>query len=67
MFRRCANKCFHAAGYSIVYFVRPIDECKLKTLKGTGVPEAGDEDEEGTNAKEWIFQQSMRLAGGGSD
>jgi hypothetical protein len=50
-------------GYSIVYFVRPIDECKLKTLKGTGVPEAGDEDDEGTNAKEWIFNQSERLAG----
>lgn len=49
--------------YSIVYFVRPIDECKLKTLKGTGVPEAGDEDEEGINAREWIFTQAEKLAG----
>ncbi|EMF16564.1 Clavaminate synthase-like protein [Sphaerulina musiva SO2202] len=49
--------------YSIVYFVRPIDECKLKTLKGTGVPEAGDEDEDGINAREWIFTQAEKLAG----
>ncbi|KXS97951.1 hypothetical protein AC578_3391 [Pseudocercospora eumusae] len=49
--------------YSIVYFVRPIDDCKLKTLKGEGVPYAEDEDEEGMNAREWIFVQSERLAG----
>ncbi|GIZ39191.1 hypothetical protein CKM354_000258200 [Cercospora kikuchii] len=49
--------------YSIVYFVRPAHECRLKTLKGSGVPEAGDEDEEGVNAKDWIFMQAERLAG----
>lgn len=47
--------------YSIVYFVRPVNDCKLKTLKGHAIPEAGDEDEEGVNAQEWIFQQSERL------
>ncbi|KAM3415451.1 hypothetical protein BST61_g8972 [Cercospora zeina] len=49
--------------YSIVYFVRPNHDCRLKTLKGSGVPEAGDEDEEGVNAKDWIFMQAERLAG----
>jgi hypothetical protein len=33
----------------------------LKTLKGEGIPTAGDEDEEGINAKEWIAQQSGKL------
>jgi isopenicillin N synthase-like dioxygenase len=47
--------------YSIVYFVRPVDDCRLKTLRGEGVPEAGDEEEEGTNAKEWIAAQARRL------
>ncbi|KAI5370654.1 putative oxoglutarate/iron-dependent dioxygenase, non-hem dioxygenase domain-containing protein [Septoria linicola] len=49
--------------YSIVYFVRPIDNCSLKTLKGDGIPPAGDEDEEGVNAREWIFLQAERLRG----
>ena len=49
--------------YSIVYFVRPNDDCKLKTLKGHGVPPAADQDEEGINAKEWIFLQSEALRG----
>lgn len=47
--------------YSIVYFVRPNDDCRLKTLKGKGIPMAGDEDDEGINAKEWIAQQSGKL------
>ncbi|CAK1356860.1 unnamed protein product [Cercospora beticola] len=50
--------------YSIVYFVRPIDDCRLKTLKEEGVPLADDEDEEGINAKEWISLQAERLAQG---
>jgi isopenicillin N synthase-like dioxygenase len=50
--------------YSIVYFVRPINECRLKTLKGSGVPVAGDEDDTGVNAREWILAQADRLAGG---
>ncbi|SMQ49856.1 unnamed protein product [Zymoseptoria tritici ST99CH_1A5] len=47
--------------YSIVYFVRPVDECRLKTLRGEGVPVAGDEEEEGTRAKDWIAAQAGRL------
>ncbi|KAK5167033.1 uncharacterized protein LTR77_007762 [Saxophila tyrrhenica] len=47
--------------YSIVYFVRPVDHSRLKTLKGKGVPPADDMDEEGVEAKEWIFQQAMAL------
>lgn len=49
--------------YSVVYFVRPNDECVLKALKGVGVPE-GDvdgEEGEGINAQEWIFRQAERL------
>ncbi|KAK4506638.1 hypothetical protein PRZ48_000370 [Zasmidium cellare] len=52
--------------YSVVYFVRPNDECKLKALKGEGVPE-GDvdgEEGEGVNAQEWIFRQAERLRTG---
>lgn len=49
--------------YSIVYFVRPIDDCKLKTLKGEGVPPADDQEGEGINAKDWIARQADRLAG----
>jgi len=47
--------------YSIVYFVRPTDHCKLKTLKGSGVPPADDMDEEGVAAKDWIYRQAMGL------
>lgn len=47
--------------YSIVYFVRPTDHSRLKTLKGSGVPPADDQDEEGVEAKEWIYQQAMGL------
>ena len=47
--------------YSIVYFVRPVDDARLKTLRGEGVPEAEDMDEEGVLAKEWIFRQATAL------
>lgn len=47
--------------YSIVYFVRPVDHARLKTLKGSGVPPADDMDEEGIEAKEWIYHQAKAL------
>ena len=47
--------------YSIVYFVRPVDDARLKTLKGEGVPPADDQDEEGVAAKDWIYRQAMGL------
>lgn len=47
--------------YSIVYFVRPADKTRMQTLKGDGVPPADDQDEEGVEAKEWIYQQAMGL------
>ncbi|KXL48149.1 hypothetical protein M433DRAFT_57562 [Acidomyces richmondensis BFW] len=47
--------------YSIVYFVRPTDHCKLKTLKGHGIPPADDQDEEGIEAREWIYHQAVGL------
>ncbi|KAK1051331.1 hypothetical protein LTR74_016839 [Friedmanniomyces endolithicus] len=47
--------------YSIVYFVRPTDHSRLKTLKGSGIPPAEDQDEEGVEAKEWIYRQAMGL------
>lgn len=52
--------------YSIVYFVRPIDECMLKRLDGEGVPplKDGEDEGEGVNAQDWISMQATRLAGG---
>ncbi|KAH9826416.1 oxidoreductase vrtI-like [Teratosphaeria destructans] len=47
--------------YSVVYFVRPTDDSRLKTLKGSGVPPAGDEEEEGVRAQDWIYQQALGL------
>lgn len=47
--------------YSIVYFVRPVNHARLKTLKGHGVPPAADMDEEGVEAKQWIYQQATAL------
>lgn len=47
--------------FSIVYFVRPNNEARLKTLKGHGIPPADDQDEEGIEAKQWIFQQATKL------
>ncbi|KAK5724490.1 hypothetical protein LTR15_004535 [Elasticomyces elasticus] len=47
--------------YSIVYFVRPTDHSRLKTLKGHGIPPGDDQDEQGIEAKEWIYQQAIGL------
>jgi isopenicillin N synthase-like dioxygenase len=48
--------------FSIVYFVRPEDQCILGRLEGEGVPPLaeGEEDEQLT-AKEWIMQQARGL------
>ncbi|KAI5861492.1 putative oxidoreductase [Durotheca rogersii] len=48
--------------YSLVYFVRPEDECLMRRLDQKGVAatdkhEAGD----GLTAKEWIYQQALAL------
>lgn len=48
--------------FSIVYFVRPEDECVLKQLRGEGIPDAvAVEAEEGVKAKEWIYRQARGL------
>ncbi|KAI0832267.1 putative oxidoreductase [Hypoxylon sp. FL0890] len=47
--------------YSIVYFVRPEDKCRMQTLEGKGIPESLDEEGEGLTAHEWIFRQSVAL------
>ncbi|KAK5113224.1 hypothetical protein LTR62_003560 [Meristemomyces frigidus] len=47
--------------YSIVYFVRPTDHSKMVTLKGHGIPAADDQDQEGVEAKQWIYQQALGL------
>jgi isopenicillin N synthase-like dioxygenase len=47
--------------YSIVYFVRPTDHARLRTLKGSGIPQPGDGEEEGIEAKEWIYRQTLGL------
>lgn len=50
--------------FSIVYFVRPNDDCVLRTLEGEGIPKPQDaEAKEEANAKEWIFRQAEKLAG----
>ncbi|KAI2468475.1 putative oxidoreductase [Annulohypoxylon bovei var. microspora] len=46
--------------YSIVYFVRPEDQCLMNSLKGKGIPE-GPEEADGLTATEWIFRQSAAL------
>ncbi|KAI0378873.1 putative oxidoreductase [Hypomontagnella monticulosa] len=46
--------------YSIVYFVRPEDECLMSTLQGKGIPESSKADE-GLTAREWIFRQATAL------
>lgn len=49
--------------YSIVYFVRPNDDCVLRTLEGEGIPKPQDaEAKEEVNAKEWIFRQSGKMS-----
>ncbi|KUL85927.1 hypothetical protein ZTR_06362 [Talaromyces verruculosus] len=45
----------------IVYFVRPNNECRVKALRGSGVPKADDENDEGILWKEWVAQQTHRL------
>lgn len=50
--------------YSVVYFVRPEDECILERLEGSGVPalELGEgEGEERLSAREWIMKQAKGL------
>lgn len=53
--------------YSVVYFVRPNDQARLKTLHGDGIPPASDQNEEGVEAKQWIFQQAVALGQNFSD
>ena len=45
--------------FSIVYFLRPEDDCLLKQLRAPSIPDGPDE--EGVRAKEWILQQSIAL------
>lgn len=48
--------------YSVVYFVRPENDCILKRLDGEGVPPLADgEDEKEMNARDWIIQQAKGL------
>lgn len=48
--------------YSIVYFVRPENECILKTLEGPGIPPLKDgEVDEQMKARDWIIQQAKGL------
>jgi isopenicillin N synthase-like dioxygenase len=49
--------------FSVVYFVRPEDECILGRLEGEGVPhlKEGEEEEEGLTAKAWIMKQARGL------
>ncbi|KAI1371458.1 putative oxidoreductase [Hypoxylon crocopeplum] len=47
--------------YSIVYFVRPEDQCLMKQLRGKGIPDGPDEEAKALTAKEWIFRQSSGL------
>lgn len=47
--------------YSIVYFVRPEDQCLMKSLKGKGIPESQDNEDEGLTATEWIYRKSAAL------
>ena len=49
--------------YSLVHFVRPEDDCVIKTLEGTSIPplENGMPEDEGMSGKQWIIQQANRL------
>ncbi|KAI0892065.1 putative oxidoreductase [Annulohypoxylon nitens] len=47
--------------YSIVYFVRPEDQCLMKSLKGKDIPESQDNEDEGLTATEWIYRKSAAL------
>ncbi|KAI1163803.1 Clavaminate synthase-like protein [Nemania serpens] len=46
--------------YSVVYFVRPENQCIMKQLRGPGIPD-GPEEEGHINAGEWIKQQAAGL------
>lgn len=48
--------------FSVVYFVRPEDECILGRLEGEGVPPLPEgEVDEGLTAREWIMRQAKGL------
>ncbi|QIX01893.1 hypothetical protein AMS68_007410 [Peltaster fructicola] len=48
--------------YSIVYFVRPENDCILQRLDGEGVPPLRDgEEDEAVTAKDWIVRQASKL------
>jgi isopenicillin N synthase-like dioxygenase len=47
--------------YSVVYFVRPNDECVLGALEGSGMPRQLGEEEEAVTAREWIARQAEKL------
>jgi isopenicillin N synthase-like dioxygenase len=46
--------------YSVVYFVRPEDQCIMKQLKGRGIPD-GPEEERDICARDWISTQAAGL------
>lgn len=45
--------------YSLVYFVRPMNRCVLKQIRGGQIPDGADEEE--ITANDWIMQQANRL------
>ncbi|CAJ2512501.1 Uu.00g055160.m01.CDS01 [Anthostomella pinea] len=45
--------------YSIVYFVRPEDQCVMRQLRGGGIPDGPEE--EAITARDWIFRQAQGL------
>jgi hypothetical protein len=46
----------------VVYFIRPNDDCVLKRLEGSGIPnQPDDEEEEAVTATEWIAAQAQKL------
>ncbi|KAK4580039.1 hypothetical protein LTR86_000241 [Recurvomyces mirabilis] len=47
--------------YSIVYFVRPTDHSIMTTLKGHSIPAPDENEPQGVDAKQWIYQQAMGL------
>ncbi|KAI1383769.1 putative oxidoreductase [Hypoxylon trugodes] len=47
--------------YSVVYFVRPEDQCTMERLQGKGVPQIPEEESEKLTAHEWIFRQAASL------
>ncbi|KAL8738592.1 MAG: hypothetical protein Q9181_000643 [Wetmoreana brouardii] len=50
--------------YILVHFLRPEDDCVIKTLEGRDVPklkEGQEQNGEGMSGKEWILMQAQRL------